>query len=120
MSAFGPDPDDAHGADAWARRDSGPRGLQRERTMLAWNRTMLALVVTTVLLVRVGGPPYVRPLYLPALAILLVAAWLWLSSDLRYRRELVPGRVVLPGRLAAVAGAAIAVGVGGVVVLAST
>lgn len=111
-----PDPD----AEAWARRDRGPRGLQRERTMLAWNRTMLALVVTTVLLVRVGGPPYVRPLYLPALGILLVAAWLWLSSDLRYRRELVPGRIVLPGRLAVLAAASIAVGVGGIVVLVAT
>lgn len=115
-----PDPDPDHDAAPWARRDSGPRGLQRERTMLAWNRTLLALVVTDMLLVRVGGPPYVRPLYLPALGILLVAAWLWLASDLRYRRELVPDRVVLPGRLALLAGASIAVGVGGIVVLAST
>ena len=115
-----PDPDPGTNADVWARRDSGPRGLQRERTMLAWNRTMLALVVTTVLLVRVGGPPYVRPLYLPALGILLAAAWLWLAADLRYRRDLAPGRIVLPGRLALLAGASVAVGVGGIVVLAGT
>lgn len=115
-----PDPDPDPDAGAWARRDSGPRGLQRERTMLAWNRTMLALVVTNVLLVRVGGPPYARPLYLPALGILLVAAWLWLASDLRYRRELAPGRIVLPGRLALLAAMSVAVGVGGIVVLAAT
>lgn len=103
---------------AWARRDHGPRGLQRERTMLAWNRTMLALVVTTVLLVRAAGPPYLRPLHLPGLAVLVVAGWLWLTSDLRYRRPLDLERIVVPGRLALLTAACLVVGVAGIVVLA--
>lgn len=105
--------------EAWARRDRGPRGLQRERTMLAWNRTMLALAVTTVLLVRTGGPPYLRALHLPALAVLLVAGWLWLASDLRYRRPLDPERTtVMPGRLALLTAASMLVGVVGTALLA--
>lgn len=111
-----PDPDDQ----PWARRDTGPRGLQRERTMLAWNRTMLALVITAVLLVRAGGPPYLRVLHVPGAGVLLVAGWLWLASDLRYRRPLDPERTVLPGRLALLAGASMVVGVAGVVVLAGS
>lgn len=110
----GPDPDDR----AWARRDTGPRGLQRERTMLAWNRTMLALVVTAVLLVRAGGAPYLRPLHLPALVVLLVAGWLWFTSDLRYRRPLEAEPTVRPVPLALLTGASMLVGVVGVVVLA--
>lgn len=104
--------------EAWARRDTGPRGLQRERTMLAWNRTLLALVVGTVLLVRTTGPPYLRAIHLPAAAVLVVVAWLWVRSDLRYRRELDPATLVTPAHPAMVAGATTVVGVTSIVVLA--
>lgn len=88
--------------------------------MLAWNRTVLALAVTAVLLVRAGGPPYLRTLHLPGAAVLLVAAWLWLASDLRYRRPLDPERTVMPARLALLTGASMLVGVAGIVVLAGS
>lgn len=106
--------------EAWARRDTGPRGLQRERTMLAWNRTVLALVLTTVLLLRAGGPPYLRPLHLPGFGVLALAGWLWLRSDLRYRRELGPSTLATPGHPAMVAGATTVVGVTAIVVLLLT
>lgn len=104
----------------WARRDTGPRGLQRERTMLAWNRTLMALVVSTVLLVRATGPSYLRPIHLPAAGVLVVAAWLWVRSDLRYRRELDPATLVTPAYPATVAGATTVVGVTSIVVLGLT
>lgn len=113
----GPDGDEH---EPWARRDTGPRGLQRERTMLAWNRTLLALVVSTVLLVRTTGPPYLRPIHLPATAALVVAAWLWARSDLRYRRELDPATLATPAHPAMVAGATALVGVTSIVVLGVT
>lgn len=105
------------GREPWDHRDSGPRGLQRERTLLAWNRTLLALVVTTVLLVRVAGAPYVRALHLPALAAMLVAGGLWVRTDLRYRRGPEPGRLVAPGALLLMAVTATLVGVTAIAVL---
>jgi uncharacterized membrane protein YidH (DUF202 family) len=51
-------------------------GLQRERTILAWDRTGLAFMVVSALLIRVGGAPYDSPRHLPALLGILLGAWL--------------------------------------------
>lgn len=90
-------------------------GLQRERTLLAWNRTLLALVVATALVVRTLGPPWVRPLQLPALGLVLVVVWLWVTADLRYRRPHGTGQVGSPRQLRVLWLATVAAGVGGLV-----
>jgi hypothetical protein len=43
----------------------GERGLQRERTSLSWDRTGVAFMVVGALLLRVAGPPYLRPAHVP-------------------------------------------------------
>lgn len=96
--------------------DAGrPMGLQRERTLLAWNRTLLALVVATALVVRTLGPPWVRPLQLPALGLVLVVVWLWVTADLRYRRPRGAGQVGSARQLRVLWLATVAAGVGGLV-----
>lgn len=51
------------------------RGLQRERTALAWERTGLTFVVVGALLLRVGGAPYLHPRHVPgALGIVVGGA----------------------------------------------
>lgn len=99
--------------------DDGPPGLQRERTLLAWNRSLLALIVTAVLLVRTVGPPYLRPAHLPAVVVAATAVWLSLAADLRYRRGHVHGRFVSTRHLAALAVAVTVTGVAATVALAT-
>jgi uncharacterized membrane protein YidH (DUF202 family) len=61
--------------DASDARDSRDRGLQRERTALAWERTGLSLVVACALLLRVAGPAPTGLRHLPGgLGLLLGAA----------------------------------------------
>lgn len=69
------------------RPDEEVPGLQRERTLLAWSRTSLALVVAVALLVRVVGPPWFRPSHLPAVTVLLLTGGLVLAADRRHQRS---------------------------------
>jgi uncharacterized membrane protein YidH (DUF202 family) len=96
----------------------GPPGLQRERTLLAWNRSLLALIVTVVLLVRTTGAPYLRLAHLPALLIGGAAVWLSVAADVRYRRGHVHGQFVSTRHLAALATAVAVTGVAATVALA--
>lgn len=95
--------------------DDRPLGLQRERTLLAWNRTLLALVVATALVVRTIGPPYLRWLHAPAAVLGVVTLWLWLAADVRYRRTVARGQGGAPAHLRLLWLSAVASGLGGVV-----
>lgn len=97
--------------------DQGPRGLQRERTLLAWNRSVLALLVTLALLVRLVGPPYWHVAHLPALVVGAVAVWLSLAADLRYRRRMADAPFVSTRHLAAMAVAVVITGTASMVAL---
>ena len=66
--------------------DEGREGLQAERTLLAWNRTALALLVASALVLRAGDTPYLALRHLPAVVGLLVGAGLFLHGDRSYRR----------------------------------
>lgn len=96
---------------------AGAPGLQRERTLLAWTRTLLALVVAALLLVRVLGAPLARSAHVPAVTVLVVALWLFLASDLRYRRGPRGGPVTSPLHVGALAAATVVVGVAATVAL---
>lgn len=98
-------------------RGDRPLGLQRERTLLAWNRTLLALVVATALVVRTIGPPYLRIWHVPAGGLVAVVVWLWLSADVRYRQTVSRGQVGAPGHLRVLCLAAVAAGLGGFVAI---
>lgn len=92
-------------------------GLQPERTLLAWTRTLLTTVVVAALLVRAFGPPVGRPVHLPAVVAALVVLWLFVATDRRYRDAGRRERVV-PGRhLLAIAGTAVLLGAASVVAL---
>lgn len=97
-----------------------PRGLQRERTLLAWNRSVLALLVTLALLVRLVGEPYLDPAHLPAIVVGAVAVWLSLAADLRYRRRMVDAPFVSSRHLAALSAAVVVTGTTSVVALLAT
>ncbi len=97
--------------------DLGPPGLQRERTLLAWNRSVLALLVTVALLVRLVGEPYWHPAHLPAVAVGAIAVWLSLAADLRYRRRMVDAPFVSTRHLGALAIAVVTTGVASLVAL---
>lgn len=66
--------------------EGAPQGLQAERTLLAWNRTALALLVASALLLRAGEAPYLALRHLPAVIGLAVGAGLFLLGDRNYRR----------------------------------
>jgi uncharacterized membrane protein YidH (DUF202 family) len=68
------------------RDDQAALGLQAERTLLAWNRTALALLVASALLLRAGDTPYLALRHLPAVFGLVVGAGLFLHGDRSYRR----------------------------------
>lgn len=92
-------------------------GLQPERTLLAWTRTLLATVVGAALLVRLVGAPVVRVAHAPAALSVAVALWLLVASDRRYRHAEHRVRVVPAGHLLALAGAVVLVGVTALVAL---
>lgn len=62
-------------------------GLQRERTLLSWSRTMLNLVVVAALVLRQIGAPYIRIWHVPGIIIILIAVWLSITTDARYQRH---------------------------------
>lgn len=97
--------------------DDEPPGLQPERTLLAWTRTLLAVVVTASLLVRLLGAPITRPAHVPAAVVVALAVWLFVASDRRYRRAEDRVRVVPALHLLLLAAAVVAVGVVAVVAL---
>lgn len=97
--------------------DDAPPGLQPERTLLAWTRTLLASVVAVGLLVRLVGPPLARPVHLPAVLVLGVVLWLFVASDRRYRDATGRVRAVPVVHLCALAAVAVLVGVVAVVAL---
>lgn len=92
-------------------------GLQRERTLLAWNRSTLALSVTVLLLVRAVGAPYLRLAHAPAVLAGAGALWLWFVSDVRYRRGRGEATFVSTRHLATLAVAVAVTGVAGLVAL---
>ena len=92
-------------------------GLQRERTLLAWNRTLLALLVALALVARTIGAPYVRLLQLPTLLVAAVALWLSLAADVRYRRPWRQGQLGGTRHVVALWLATVAVGQGGAVAI---
>jgi hypothetical protein len=108
----GPDePDDVDGPPA--RDRVFDRGLQHERTALAWDRTGLAMLVVGALVLRGGGPPYDDVLHVPAyLAMGAGAILLWAGGRRYDRREvdLRAGRsVVRPGLIALTGFAAVGI-----------
>lgn len=62
---------------------SGPaeRGLQRERTSLAWDRTGVAFMVVGALMLRVGGPPYLHIARVPAILTIILGAGLIVAAS---------------------------------------
>lgn len=75
-------------------------GLQPERTVLAWRRTALALVVGAFVAMRLLPELIGRWVLIPSGAALLLALTTLLSSQLRYsnhRLHLVDGRQALVG-----------------------
>ncbi len=50
------------------------KGLQRERTALAWNRTAVALVVAGAIFLTAGGPPYRPVRHAPGLVAIALGA----------------------------------------------
>lgn len=63
------------------------RGLQRERTALAWDRTGLALIAAGLLTVRAAGPPYVGWLPVPGYLTTLLGAGVLVHAGRRYGKD---------------------------------
>lgn len=77
------------------------RGLQHERTALAWDRTGLGFLVAAVLTLRSGGPPFDDLRHAPGYVAMVVGGVLLWTAGRRYRRreiDLREGRsMVQPG-----------------------
>lgn len=63
------------------------RGMQQERTALAWDRTALAMIVGGALFVRAGQPPYHAPRHLPGILMIVLGAVVLVLSFERYERR---------------------------------
>jgi|SRR5581483_374267 uncharacterized membrane protein YidH (DUF202 family) len=87
------------------------RGAQVERTVLAWNRSALALAANGALLVRQGFSRHLISLTVVGFAVMGVAVAVWLLSILRYpRARELRGSSLVAGRRELVAAAAVFVG----------
>ena len=83
------------------------RGLQHERTALAWDRTGLAFLLVAVLTLRSGGPPFDDLRHTPGYVAMVVGGVLLWTAGRRYRRREIdlregrsmvqPGLVVVTG-----------------------
>lgn len=97
------------------------RGLQQERTALAWDRTALSLAVAGALFIRAGEPPYGDPRHLPGF-ITILAGMLALRHSYRlYTRRHAQLReersVLVPRDVLALALTAIGLGAASVVLV---
>lgn len=91
-------------------------GLQPERTVLAWRRTVLALAVGAAVGARLLDPHIGPVAYVAALVVIVVALWAYVSVDRAYRRT---ARRLSRGEIAAVSpGPAVALVAVAVVALA--
>lgn len=64
------------------------RGLQQERTALAWDRTAVSLMVAGALFVRAGSAPYGDLRHLPGIAAIAAGIWLlWHAYRVYTRRH---------------------------------
>jgi uncharacterized membrane protein YidH (DUF202 family) len=90
---------------------SEPPGLQRERTLLAWDRTGFVLLVGAALLLRAGGAPYIAVRHLPALFSMAVGGASFILADDSYRRGRAHGNVARTGHIGAVTVAAVVMGI---------
>lgn len=90
-------------------------GLQQERTSLAWDRTGLALMVASGLLLRVEGAPYPRLAHLlPAVTFLFGLVLVVVDRPRylrRWRRLAAGGGMLDPAPVVAVGVAATVLGV---------
>lgn len=98
-------------------------GLQQERTTLAWDRTALAVMVTSGFMVRAIGEPYPRLWHLFPAVTFVVGLGLLFAARPRYLarwRRLEEGRSPQSWRSIVVVGVtAVVLGVGGVAVIVS-
>lgn len=96
-------------------------GLQQERTVLAWDRTGLSLVVASGLLARSLGEPLVRPVSLIPLAGVVFGLVVLILDRPRYVarwRTMHTGHGMLsPGPILTVALATVVLGVSSLVVV---
>lgn len=63
------------------------RGLQQERTALAWDRTGLAMIVAGALFVRAGEGPYGDLRHLPGYAAVATGVWLLWQASRTYEQR---------------------------------
>lgn len=100
------------------------RGLQQERTALAWDRTAVALMVAGVLFIRGGAAPYGDLRHLPGFAAVAAGVWvLWHAyRDYNRRHELLRREesITQPGLVRLVALVTLVLSVASLVLLATS